>query len=82
MASGGVVDSCGNIIINSKYRSISHEAEAFIKVETSIQNGSCTGALYGLYNEDGNLIIQEQCNNIVAVEYETQVFLLVTINGK
>ena len=78
----GVVDSCANIIINSKYRSISHEAEAFIKVETSIQNGSCTGALYGLYNEDGNLIIQEQCNNIVAVEYETQVFLLVTINGK
>lgn len=78
----GVVDSCGNIIIDSKYRSISHEAEAFIKVETSIQNGSSTEARYGLYNEDGNLIIQEQCKNIVAVEYETQVFLLVTINGK
>lgn len=78
----GVVDSCGNIIIDSKYKSISSETEAFIKVETSIQNGSCTEARYGLYNEDGNLIIQEQCKNIVAVEYETQVFLLVTINGK
>lgn len=78
----GVVDSCGNIIIDSKYKSISHEAEAFIKVETSIQNGGCTESRYGLYNEDGNLIIQEQCKNIVAVEYETQVFLLVTINGK
>ena len=78
----GVVDSCGNIVIDSKYRSISHEAEAFIKVETSIQNGSSTEARYGLYNEDGNLIIQEQCKSIVAVEYETQVFLLVTINGK
>lgn len=79
----GVVDSCGNIIIDSKYKSISHEAETFIKVETSIQNGSCTEACYGLYNEDGNLIIQEQCKNIVAVEYETQVFVIVTIkNGK
>lgn len=78
----GVVDSCGNIIIDSKYISISHEAEAFIKVETSIQNGSLIEVRYGLYNEDGNLIIQEQCKNIVAVEYETQVFLLVTINGK
>ncbi len=76
----GVVDSYGNIIINSKYRSISHEAEAVIKVETTIQNRSYT--LYGLYNEDGNLIIPEECENIVAVEYETQVFLLVTINGK
>lgn len=79
----GVVDSCGNIIINSIYKSISHEAEAFIKVETSIQNGSCTETRYGLYSEDGNLIIQEQCKNIVAVEYETQVFVIVTIkNGK
>lgn len=78
----GVVDSCGNIIIDSKYKSISHEAEAFIKVETSIQNGGCTESRYGLYNEDGNLIIQEQCKNIVAVEYETQVFLVVTINSK
>lgn len=78
----GVVDSYGNIIIDSIYRSISHEAEAFIKVETSIQNGSCLEARYGLYNEDGNLIIQEQCKNIVAVEHETQVFVIVTINGK
>lgn len=78
----GVVDSCGNIIIDSKYRSISYEAEAFIKVETSIQNGSYIEARYGLYNEDGNLIIQEQCKDIVTVEYETQVFFLVTINGK
>ena len=78
----GVVDSCGNIIIDSKYRSISHEAEAFIKVETSIQNGSSTETRYGLYNEDGNLVIQEQCKQIVAVEYETQVFFITTINGK
>lgn len=78
----GVVDTCGNIIIDSKYRSISHEAEAFIKVETSIQNGSSTETRYGLYNEDGNLIIQEQWENIVSVEYETQVFFIATINGK
>lgn len=51
-------------------------------METSIQNGSLTETRYGLYNEDGNLIIQEQCESIVTVEYETQVFLLVTINGK
>ena len=51
-------------------------------METSIQNGSCLEARYGLYNEDGNLIIQEQCKNIVAVEHETQVFVIVTINGK
>ena len=51
-------------------------------METSIQNGGCTESRYGLYNEDGNLIIQEQCKNIVAVEYETQVFLVVTINSK
>ena len=78
----GVVDSCGNIIIESKHRSISHEAEAFIKVETPIQNGSCTETRYGLYNEDGNLIIQELCQNILAVEHETQVFFIATINGK
>lgn len=78
----GIVDSCGNIIIDSKYISIYHEAEAFIKVKTSIQNGSCTETRYGLYNEDGNLIIQEQCENIVAVEHETQVFFIATINGK
>ena len=78
----GVVDSYGNIIIDSKYKSICCETEAFIKVETSIQNGSCTEARYGLYNEDGNLIIQEQCKNIVVVEHETQVFVIATINGK
>ena len=30
----------------------------------------------------GNLILQEQCENIVAVEHETQVFFIATINGK
>lgn len=57
-------------------------AEIFIKVETPIKNGSCTEARYGLYNEDGNLIIQELCQNILAVKHETQVFVIVTINGK
>lgn len=78
----GVVDSCGNIIIDSKYISICRETEAFIKVKTTIQNGSCTEARYGLYNEDGNLIIQDKCENIVSVEHETQVFVIATINGK
>lgn len=78
----GVVDSCGNIIIDSIYRSISHVAEIFIKAETSIKNGGWTEARYGLYNEDGNLIIQELCQNILEVKHETQVFVIVTINGK
>lgn len=67
----GVVDSCGNIIIDSKYISICRETEDLIKV----QNRNCTDACYGLYNEDGNLIIQDQCKNIVSVEYENKYLL-------
>lgn len=74
----GVVDSCGNIIIDSKYISICRETEDLIKV----QNRNCTDACYGLYNEDGNLIIQDQCKNIVSVEYEKQIFIIATINSK
>lgn len=74
----GVVDSCGNIIIDSKYKSICRETETLIK----IQNGNCTDACYGLYNEEGNLIIQDQCKNILSVEYEKQVFVIVTIKNK
>lgn len=78
----GVVDSCGNIIIESKYRAICRETETIIKVKTSVQNGSWTEDRYGLYNEDGNLIIQDQCKNIVSVEYEKQIFIIATINSK
>lgn len=74
----GVVDSCGNIIIDSKYISICRETEDLIKV----QNRNGTDACYGLYNEDGNLIIQDQCKNIVSVEYEKQIFIIATINSK
>lgn len=74
----GVVDSCGNIIIDSKYMSICRETEDLIKV----QNRNCTDACYGLYNEDGNLIIKDQCKNIVSVEYEKQIFIIATINSK
>lgn len=74
----GVVDSCGNIIIDSKYISICRETEDLIKV----QNRNCTDACYGLYNEDGNLIIQDQCKNIASVEYEKQIFIIATINSK
>lgn len=78
----GVVDSYSNIIIDSEYKSICCETEAFIKVETSIQNGSYTEVRYGLYSEDGNLIIQEQCKDLVAVEHGSRVCVIVTINGK
>lgn len=79
----GVVDSCGNIIIDSKYDSICRETEALIKVETSIPSGSSRVALYGIYNEDGNLIIRDDCLRLVSVDFETQVFVIASIkNGK
>ena len=78
----GVVDSCGNIIIESKYRAICRETETIIKVKTSVQNGSWTEDRYGLYNEDGNLIIQNLCKGIVSVEYKGLVFFIITIDSK
>lgn len=74
----GVVDSCGNIIIDSKYKSICRETEGLIK----IQNWNSTDACYGLYNEEGNLIIQDQCSDILSVEHEKQVFVIATIKSK
>ena len=78
----GVVDSCGNIIIESKYRAICRETETIIKVKTSVKNGSWTEDRYGLYNEDGNLIIQNLCKGIVSVEHETLIFFIITIDSK
>lgn len=78
----GVVDSCGNIIIESKYRAIWRETETIIKVKTSVKNGSWTEDRYGLYNEDGNLIIQNLCKGIVSVEHETLIFFIITIDSK
>ena len=78
----GVVDSCGNIIIESKYRAICRETETIMKVKTSVQNGSWTEDRYGLYNENGNLIIQNLCKGIVSVEYETLIFFIITIDSK
>lgn len=78
----GVIDILKNLISEADYVNIVYETAFLLKVVSNEPNGDYSKFRYGLLDLQGNIIVSNQCENIIKFEDGSNVFLIVELDGK